>query len=411
MMMTSPTVDTDIVILGGGLVGLTMACALSVETGLNIILIDQRPPPSIELSSVYDLRVSAINHASKAILQYCGVWEALSSLRISPYQSMQVWDEKSPARIYFEATEIGQRYLGYIIEHSVLQQVLWNRLQEAKNIKILFDTKPLALSEENDFIAIQLSTGENLTCRLLIGADGGNSWVAQQAKLPVNQKDYGQHALVATVRLEQPHQCRAWQRFLSTGPIAFLPLADSHLVSIVWSTTQANASELQQMEEGEFNRILSRAIEFTFGTVAVQSPRVIFPLVQRHTRNYVKNRLALIGDAAHSIHPLAGQGVNLGLLDVACLAEVIAKTNKAGRDIGNLSCLRRYERWRKGENVAMLLAMQGFKQWFASQSFMAVQTRYWGFHLTDKLPLLKQFFMQRAMGLQGDLPKAAKASF
>ncbi len=396
----------DLIIIGAGMTGLTLAAALA-EQDCTIAVIDHLHQPSLSLNPAFDLRVSAINHASAAIFQSLGVWEEMQQLRISPYEAMQVWDANSPANIRFDCTEVGQSCLGYIIESAVMKIALLKHLHAQANVQLIHAATPHHISEQVDYISLELNTGDKLDSKLLIGADGSHSWVAAHTGLSSQNKPYQQSALVTTVHTEQAHQSTAWQRFLSTGPVAFLPLSDPQYCSIVWSTTPEQALHLQKLSVPEFNQAITAALEHKLGTVSVEAQRLVFPLQQSHARHYVKPRIALIGDAAHTIHPLAGQGVNLGLLDAACLAEVIEETLNKQRDIGGLPCLRRYERWRKGENQIMISAMAGFKSLFSHQSLGLGQIRHLGFKLTENLPLLKPYLIERAMGLRGDLPKKA----
>lgn len=398
------THKVDIMIIGAGMTGLTLALALA-ENDCRIIVVDASSFVS-NLTDSPDLRVTAINHASHMIFSSLGVWDAMQ-LRIGRYENMHVWDENSPAKIQFDCTEIGQPYLGHIIEHSIIKAALLAQLKKKENVQIIYSAQPVKLQESVEKVVIQLNNGEMFEALLLVGADGSHSWVAHAAGLPIVSKPYHHSALVTTVQTASSHQHTAWQRFLTKGALAFLPLEDVHQSSIVWSTSPDQAIYLQNLSEEAFNHTITSAFEHKLGEITVSEKRIVFPLQQRHAKHYVKPRIALIGDAAHSIHPLAGQGVNLGLLDAACLAEVIDKTIKSKRDIGHITPLRRYERWRKGENQLMIAAMAGFKQLFGNQLQVLQSARHLGFAITHKLPWLKNYFMERAMGLRGDLPERA----
>jgi 2-polyprenylphenol 6-hydroxylase len=397
--------DFDILIVGGGLVGLTLANILA-DTDWRVAVVDHQTAPDIKSNPNYDLRVSAINHASQAIFQSLNIWETLKQHRVSSFQKMQVWDANSPAKIQFDCAEVSQPYLGHIIEHGVIKQALWQRLKSYENVCLYYENPLLSLTECQDGIKIKLAD-KIMFSQLLVGADGAKSWVAKKAGLLSKTKSYQQSALVTTVRSQHSHQQTAWQRFLNHGPIALLPLADPHLTSLVWTTTPDQANYLQQMNDADFSQQLTVALEECLGKLEAIDQRLVFPLQESHALHYVKPCIALIGDAAHTLHPLAGQGVNLGLLDAACLAQVVQEAHQTNRDFASIMSLRRFERWRKGENTLMIKAMAGFRHCFANPSTLAKNARHWGFNIAAKVPPLKLFFIRRAMGLHGDLPQRA----
>jgi 2-octaprenylphenol hydroxylase len=265
-------------------------------------------------------------------------------------------------------------------------------------------------------VEVTLTDGQTLAANLLVGADGQSSWVRHQAKMQGD--NYGLHtasscqesAIVAILHSEYPHQKTCFQRFLEKGPVALLPLADPHLVSLVWSTSTSEAHRLMSISADLFNESLSRVLEKTLGHLTLCSDRVVFPLLRHQACHYVKPHIALIGDAAHSILPLAGQGLNAGLLDAACLAQIISWAQSKHRAIDSIDTLRRYELWRKGENTAMRWAMEGFYSGFSSTSELVRHLRHVGFSSAQKLPRMKKYFIQRAAGLRGDLPDIVKQS-
>ena len=400
----------DITIIGGGVVGLTLACLLA-DKELAIVLVDAQPPPQAGLMSPYDKRVSAINFSAQKNFKSIGVWDAMEQQRISAYRHMRVWDAKSPAYLEFDCKEVGYDCLGYIVEQNVMRQTLWQQLQKYSNVHTYLLSEPDLVSENEKQIIVYLKNGHAIKTNLLVGADGRNSWVAKrmlstdtQVASETTPKQIS-CALVTTIRTEHSHQYTAFQRFLSTGPVALLPLADTHLVSLVWSTSTEQAQHLAAMSEQAFSETLRQAIENVLGKLSVCDERVIFPLRSYQAKHYVKSRIALVGDAAHTIFPLAGQGLNLGLLDAACLTRIISWALKNNRDIGTMDTLRRYELWRKAENTVMKKAMEGFQALFSSTTEFARCTRYLGFALTHKFPKAKKFFIQHAMGLHTDLPR------
>lgn len=396
----------DVIIVGGGVVGLTLAALLAQEE-LSIALIDRDLDAQKTDASVYDIRVSAINLASVAIFKSLGIWQSMQDMRVSPYRHMRVWDAKSPAHIEFDSSEVSQPYLGYVVEQRVMRQVLWKQLQTQKHVR-LYSATPKALHEKAEQIEIQLDNQTRIAAPLLVGADGKNSWVAKHAFVDsAEEATSTSMGIVATLRTERPHEQTALQRFLPTGPVALLPLADPNLVSLVWSTTREEAEILNALSAEEFNLKLEQATEYALGKLTLCDQRAVFPLQSYRAPHYVKPRVALVGDAAHTILPLAGQGLNLGLLDAASLAQVIVETQKKQRDIGALLALRRYERWRKTQNTTMLLAMEGFNKLFTNSFEGARLIRHMGFALTQKLPWVKKYFMRQAIGLGRDLPEKA----
>ncbi|GAB6043265.1 UbiH/UbiF/VisC/COQ6 family ubiquinone biosynthesis hydroxylase [Endothiovibrio diazotrophicus] len=399
--------DYDILIIGGGMVGAAIAAALGDST-LRVAVVETFAPQEVDLTDIADLRASALTRASENILRRVKAWEGVIGRRASPYQRMHVWDASGNGMIHFDCEELGEPNLGHIVENRVTQCALWNRLRELKNVELLCPAAPTGIEWLDDHAVVQLEHGTALKAKLVIGADGGQSRVREWAGIGAHGWMYDHKALVATVRTERPHQDTAWQRFLPTGPLAFLPLADGSS-SIVWSTHPEIADQLLELSEAEFLGELSEAFDHTLGDVTFTGPRAAFQLQLRQTANYVAHRMAVAGDAAHRIHPLAGQGVNLGLLDGASLAQVILEAHERGKDVGSLHVLRRYERWRRTENVPMLAAMDGFKRLFGSQWEPVRLLRNLGLNLTNAATPLKNHFALRGMGLAGgDLPALAR---
>jgi len=305
----------------------------------------------------------------------------------------------------FDSAAICEPLLGYIVENSLLCHALEEVINGLETVRWYRPASLQGFVVEAQHVHLELAAGNSLAARLLVGADGGRSQVRRLAGIGTRARDYHQSAVVASVRTALPHQDIARQRFLPSGPLAFLPLADPQHCSIVWSTHPGHAECLREMAPVAFEQTLSESFEAALGAVELLGERATFPLSRLHASAYVKPRLALVGDSAHRIHPLAGQGANLGLMDVAALAQVILDARGQGhQDCGRYALLRRYERWRRGENLAMMLAMDLFRDGFGSGNALLRGLRGMGLGIGNRCDLLKVAVMRRAMGLQGDLP-------
>ena len=388
------------------MVGLTAALALA-QLDFRVAVLEGREPQLAPWADAFDIRVSAINRASQSVFQNLQAWSAMRELGVFPYQRMHVWEAAGSAAIHFEGADVGRLNLGHIVENRVMLQALWQQVQSNSNISLMVPAQAEYIDVYHDHVRIALAN-RSLSALVVIGADGGNSWVRQQMGVHSHDGDYQQSALVATVKLEKPHQECAWQVFRHLGPLALLPMRDNHC-SIVWSSTSQEAQGLLHLPEADFNYALMQAVDEKFGAMNLNGERALFALRHRHSDRYVKPRIALIGDAAHTIHPLAGQGVNLGILDAACLVQVLASARRATRDVGLHSVLRQYERWRRGNNAIMLNSMTGINQLYQQESDFLVQCRNTGVRFADSFQPLKQFFVRQAMGMHADLPKLARA--
>ncbi|KFN19672.1 FAD-dependent 2-octaprenylphenol hydroxylase [Aeromonas bestiarum] len=398
--------NVDMVIVGGGMVGLGLAAALK-QSGLKIAIVEgQLPDPA--LGNAPDNRVSALSLASQRILQQVGAWAGIEARRLQPYEKMQVWEQDSFGQIGFDAASLRQGALGHIVENRVIQLALLEVIADADNIQLLSPARAASLQSGEAGSLLLLDDGRALSAKLVVAADGAHSWVRRQADIPLTSWDYGHHALVATVRCAEAHEAVARQIFTPDGPLAFLPLWQPDLCSIVWSVPASRAEALCACDDEQFNRQLTTAFDGRLGLCKVEGARSAIPLTARYARDFARERLVLVGDAAHTIHPLAGQGVNLGLLDAAALAEQIVQTHRAGGDIGLLANLRSYERWRKSEAARMLAAMEGLKRLFSGANPLKKLVRGVGLCAFDALAPLKQGVIRAAMGLDGELPALAK---
>ncbi len=414
-MNEAQTKEFDIVIAGAGMVGASLACLLA-NSSLRIALLD-RNPLMIENSSPgagfgeakFDPRVSALSQASQQLFRQLGVWEDMIAARVCNYTAMEVWDGEGTGSIDFSAAEINQPELGSIVENSVIISALHRRIAQLQNV---YPITPFSIEscehierEKGRVVELKAADGQSIRAALVIAADGANSKLRELAAFECKEWDYEQHALVTTVRSQQGHDNTARQRFMETGPLAFLPLriaqdnAGQEFCSIVWSMLPEQAERVMSLSEEEFNHELGVAFEHKLGEIEWSDKRFVFPLRQRHALDYVKDGIVLVGDAAHTIHPLAGQGVNLGLLDAKVLAEELQRGADAGRHIADLTVLLRYQRRRKGNNLSMMWLMEGFKRLFAQQDLGIRWLRNVGMNATDKITPLKNQIIRKAMGL------------
>jgi 2-octaprenylphenol hydroxylase len=394
----------DVVIVGGGMVGAALACAFG-GSALKVAVIERQKSPEVARGE-YDLRVSALTLATRAILEALGAWRGIEQRRYAGVAAMQVWDAGGSGEVRFDAAEIGEPYLAFIAENSVIVAALHERVQTHTNVHWV--NGAIADVKLGDDAHVALADGRELRARLVVAADGAASSVREQVSIPVRSLDLRQHGIVATVRTARTHDDTARQRFLPTGPLAFLPLPEPHTSSIVWSADQVRAEQLAALDDRAFAGALTEAFGDRLGAIESAGARASFPLALAHAERYVAERVVLIGDAAHTVHPLAGQGVNLGFLDAAALAEVVLEAARSGRDIGGRHLLRRYERWRKGDNLAMMAVTGGFKFLFGNEWPLLTGLRNIGLSATDRMTPLKGLMMRRACGLTGDLPRLAR---
>lgn len=389
----------DVIIVGAGLVGLTLASLLAKQE-LDVVVVDSTPVKILDLKpNDYQLRVSAINLAAANLLNDIDVWNYIvGTQRLSAFEKMFVWDNLGRGEINFDCTEIGETALGYIIENSILHNAILDRLLDSDHITILSEHEPSQISIQEHTITLRLNKETELVGQLIVGADGGNSWVRRHANIISHQKPYHHRALVTTVQTELSHQKTAWQCFLPDGPLALLPLFEDNVCSVVWSAPPDEIIRLENLETEAFNREITQAFEHRLGDIKKISGQASYPLNMQHAKNYTRPRVALIGDAAHTLHPLAGQGVNLGFADAYSLAENIKLAKQKQRDCGDYLWLRRFERARKSDNWMMIFGMEFFKQLFTSDFAVAIFLRSLGLKMVNRIHLIKDQFIYKAIG-------------
>ena len=397
----------DIAIVGAGLAGSALAAALG-GSQWRVALVEAQPLslqwPALEDSvDGFDLRVSALTAASRALLEQLGAWQEIAARRVSPYRGMQVWDGDGTGAIHFDADEVNRPELGHIVENNLMQTALLHCVHRHRNVQIFSGSAVEAFTRDAAGIEITLADGVKLHATLLVGADGANSRVREWAQFKLREWEYGHSAIVATIKTQHPHARTARQIFRREGPLAFLPLlttqGDEHFCSIVWSTQLEEAQALTAMDDAQFGHALGRAFEHTLGEIEQCSARVAFPLRARHADEYVQGHIALIGDAAHTIHPLAGQGINLGFLDVQALAKELLRAQQRGLGAADTDVLARYQRERKGDNVATLAAMEGFKRLFGANALPIRWLRNTGLNIADRSGPIKRAMIRQAMGI------------
>ena len=408
--------DFHIVIVGGGMVGACAAALAAADprlTELRIAVLEAHPPASPPQGDV-DLRVSAVSRASQRILTAVGAWPLVPPQSLSPYEEMIVWDAASKpggaGAIHFSASATSEPNLGHIVENRRLQWALYDCPPFRQRVTLL-RAELAGLTLERDRAVVSLGDGRVLSAALVVGSDGAASLSRKLAGIETAGWNYDQRALVTHVRTELPHARTAWQRFLADGPIAYLPLADGRS-SIVWTSRPAHAEHLAACPPEEASQEIEQALDGVLGKVEVAAPRMHFPLRLTHARQYCKERFALVGDAAHSIHPLAGQGVNLGFLDCAELVQVLAQELADGgivEALAELRVLRRYERWRKSENLIALGMVDGLNRLFSTSDETLGWIRRTGLGAVNRSALAKRFFIGRALGTAGELPRIARS--
>ncbi len=395
----------DIAVVGGGMVGAAAALALA-KAGFSTALLEAREPTPWRAGDEVDLRVVGLAPSSIELLDGLGVWTSIRDARSSPYAHMHVWDSESGAAIDFSAADDGRDLLGHIVENNLVQWTLWQALEAAGGrsgtsmggVRRLCPAEVRGFEAREDRVVLELADGESLSARLLVAADGAASPLRDMAGIATRGRDYAQRAVVAHVVTERPHEATAWQRFLPTGPLALLPLADGRS-SVVWSLPEDEAQRVLALDDAAFMDELGIASDFRLGRVVGATRRAAFPLKLQLAETYQSDRFVLLGDAAHAVHPLAGQGVNLGLRDVAELRDTLRAARDAGRDIGAEHVLRRYARRRRSADTLDARGFDALARIYAWQSPPLVAARGLGVRLLDRLAPLKRRIAAHAAGL------------
>lgn len=400
------------IVVGAGVIGLAAASLLvarKLAAGGRVALVADRFADAAPPGADWDLRVFAMSRASERLLKLCGIWDRLPANRLFAYERMRVWDAAGTptgtGSLTFDCAQIGEPNLGYIVDGRALQEQC---LQAARALGVVLIEGEVAGAVPGDEdVTLCLSDGRELRSTLLAAADGTESKIRASVGIDTAGHAYQQDALVAHVRTSRPHLNTAWQRFLSTGPVAFLPLDDGRS-SIVWSVTRPRADQLRAMKPDEFGSALTEASGEVLGQCSLTTSLAAFPLKLQYAIDYARPRVVLLGDAAHVVHPLAGQGLNLGLLDCAALAQVLEEAGGA-QNYGDYKYLRRYERRRRSENLLAAAALDGLERLFAGSDPLSAGLRTAGMSAVAKVPFLKRSFAQRALGLTGDVPEFLKA--
>ncbi len=397
----SRDVGADVIVIGGGMVGLALACGLG-QAGMRVTVVE-REMPAPRRSLGRDCRVSAIVAGTADMLDGLGAWERVAD-RAEPIETMRVWDDQRDGGIRFEAAEAGLDALGYVVENSALTRALRDTLEAMPEATLLCPAHVADVRWRARAVEVTLEDGKRLCAPLVVGADGGRSWLRARAGIPVWSHRFGQQGIVATVRPALPHRRRAFQRFLPTGPLALLPLAGD-MCSMVWSVEDEEAARLMALDDARFLDALQRAFGPVLGSLREVGRRVAFPLRSQLARHVVRPRLALVGDAAHQVHPLAGLGVNLGIRDAMVLAQEVADARRFGEDWGGMPVLERYLRARMPDVLGVLGGMEAFHHLFASRLPGVGWIRNAGMRLVGNAGVFKDMLMRRAMGLSLPVPR------
>lgn len=396
---------TDVIIIGGGLVGLTMACALG-KAGVKATLIEAKDP-TLTNDDKFDGRCSAVAHSSANIFKAIGVWKALEKYA-GPIKEIYVTDGNSPLFLHFGEEETEGKPMGYMVENRYIRRALFTQAQDDENIELLAPAEYKEIEYGNHFVTVTLKNKKKIQAKLLIAADGRNSRLREETGIEAVHHDYNQTGIVCAFKHEIDHNCIAQERFLPAGPFAILPMADCRHSALVWTERRELARELMEMNEKEFTREAEKRFGDFLGKLKLASPRWSYPLSLTFARKYSAKRMCLLGDSAHAIHPIAGQGLNLSWRDVAVLAELIVETKRLGLDIGGAGVLDAYQALRRKDNLAMIAATDSLNRLFSNNITPVRIVRKSGLALVNMIPGLKKRFVSHAMGKGEKIAKLAR---
>jgi len=390
----------DVVVVGGGMVGAVLAVALE-QADFSVALIEAKQPTRFDAGADYDLRLSAIAPGPRRVLDNLGLWKTVENTRACAFTGMKVWEAGARDELFLEHTAVGLPELGHIVENELVVDTAWQHLG---SVDVYCPAMMESLAVHEDRVSLRLDDGSTVTAALVVGAEGANSPVREAAGIPTTGWAYGQRCTVGAVTPEKHHRHIAWQRFTETGPVAFLPLADGRC-SLAWHADEALADELKALDDTAFCDRLTEASGGVLGRIEKMDTRAAFPLKLMHARRYCDHRLALAGDAAHVLHPMAGQGVNLGLLDVAELTAALEAGRSRGRDAGDLTYLRRYQRARMAENMMMMGATDALKRVYGSRDPLLRSLRRRAITAAADFGPIRQLMIHHAVGLAADGPR------
>lgn len=404
---TAASQKWDVIVVGGGMVGAALALGLGQQK-FNVLLLErQHPDLQWNPEAAYGARVSALTRASENILKNLGAWQGIESRRYHPFSAMHVWDEATPSEVHFSAADMGEPNLGYTVENSIVQAAIWEPMIQLPNIKVLLGEQLEKLDLQSEQACLFLKAGSELKADLVVAADGAMSQVRQLANIGLETHDYEQCAVVGCVKTEFSHQDTCWQRYRKDGPFAYLSMVNN-VSSVAWYLPTDKMQWALDLSDSEYVAALEEASAGKLGAVTEVAERIAFPLVRRHAEHYVKSHLALVGDAAHTINPQAGQGVNLGFLDAAALIDTLVAARERNKPIGQFSVLRRYERWRRGDNALVQRSMEGFDWLFKQDAELKKTVRKTLLPMANNLTPVKNWLMSQALNGREALPTLAK---